>query len=740
MKAIAFLLLSAVVVPPSFATDTTELVATANRAESTRAYRSLEQVVVEAARDGGTVALDSVVSTGSRLDIPARDLPASISVVPQPLIQLRGARTALEAVYGAVGMTGGNSVGSIPNYATRGFSGNDITVMRDGIRQNTGSQASRPVDSFLLERIEVLKGPASLLHGEGAVGGAINYVSKQPDKEFKGEAIASVGSWDSYRIGFGAGGPTGIDNLYFRADVSTNHSGGYVDDSAATCDAFAGALRWEPSERTGITLSATWLRDDVSSYYGTPVVYDAVIDQRGTQVVRKANTTTDTLVNARIDGATRRLNYNHRDNFVDAENTFWRLIVDTELSDTWSLRNELYATTQRMDWQNTESTVWNPVTRRVDRSGFFIIYRDDLQIGDRLDLSWRGELFGRPNQFLIGALYDSNEQKRNSGQSYPDSPIPASVPLLGFDRGFAPDVRGVKTLKVVTDTAAVYVENVFDATDAVKLVGGLRYDEIDVERRSYLGAPDFTKSYHPTTGRLGVVYTVAPSLNLYASYSRAAQPVAQLVSLTAAQDDFSLQTGIQYEIGAKADLWDKRGELTFALFDIEKQDLLTSEIIGGVRVNSQIGAQVSQGAELALALAPTAGWRVDLNLAWTWTAEFEDFNENVGSGVIARDGNTPPNVPKLVAGLFVAKEFGAWIATAGLRHVGEREANNNNGIQLDAYTTVDASLGYRWRRASATLWGRNLTDEEYVEWASGGGLMQRLADPRSVELSLKYAF
>lgn len=700
----------------------------------------IDTMLVEAQKERGSVALDSVTTTGSRLDIEVRDLPASITIVGQDLIQLRGARTANEALYAAVGMSGGASSGSIPNYATRGFTGNDITVMRDGIRQNTASQSSRPLDSFLFERIEVLKGPASLLYGEGAVGGAVNYVSKQPGAALAGEVNISAGSWDAYRANAGAGGPTGIDNLFFRVDYSHSESGGYVDASDADFDAYGASLRYDFTPQTRLTLSGTYLRDDVLSYYGTPVVYDAAINQNGVQSIAKASTATDMLVNARIVGGTEKLNYNNIDNFARAENGFGRALFETDLTDSLALRNEAYIATQHLKWRNTESTVWNPATQRVDRSSFFLIYRNDYQIGDRLDLTWKSEFAGMSNQFLIGGLYDSNEQLRNSGQIYPGSPTPASVPLFDFNRGYGPDAGFQKTLRVITDTTALYVENVLDLSNSLKVVSGLRRDWIEVERTSYVGQPVYEKSYMPDTGRLGFIYAITPAVNIYASYTKAAQPVSQLVSLTAAQDDFSLQKGEQYEIGSKASLLDGRADLTVALFDIEKNDLLTSEVVNGVRLNSQIGAQVSQGAEIALALQLTDGWHIDANLATTWKAEFEDFNENLGAGVISRAGNTPPNVPKIVAGLFVAKEFNDWRATAGLRHVGEREANNNNGIQLDAYTTLDASIGYRWNNVSATLWGRNLTDAEYTEWASGGGLMQRIADPRSYEISLKYSF
>lgn len=699
----------------------------------------LEEVRVEGRRST-FFDLDAPSDTGSRLGLAIRDLPASVSIVTQQSIQLHGARTALEAIEGAVGMSGGVGVGSIPSYQTRGFSGNDVTIMHDGIRQNTSSQASRPLDSFLFDRIEVLKGPASLLHGEGAIGGAVNYVSKRPGEMLERELLLNIGSWGRYRAAFGAGGPTGIDGLGFRADVSTNRNRGYVKGNDETYTAGAATLEWAASERTLLRFSFTAFQDDIESYYGTPVVYDAVIGADGTQEVRPANTATDRLVNARIEPASRRLNYNVGDNGVDATNTFSRIIVETRLTDDWTLRNETYAATQRLDWRNAERNTWNPVTGEVDRGSFFLIWRRDLQLGNRLDLVNDTKLGGRPNRFLVGILYDHNDQDRNSGQAHSRDVLPASVPLTGFDPGVGPDVEPQHTVGVLTRTTALYVEDALDVTPRLKLVGGLRYDRIDVERTSLVGDEPFVKSYSPVTGRVGFTYALGSSVNLYASYSLAAQPVSQLVSLTAAHEDFSLQKGRQYEAGVKASFWQDRADVTFAVFDIEKNDLLTSTLVDGERINSQIGAQVSQGMEWSLGVSTTNGWRVGAHLAWTWKAEYAEFNENLGTGVVSRAGNTPPNVPEVVAGIFASRDWGPWSVTANAYHVGEREANNNNGIQLDGYVRVDASVSRRWEHFSMSLRGRNLTDETYAQSAGAGGLMWRLADPRSAEIGLRYEF
>jgi iron complex outermembrane recepter protein len=712
----------------------------ADELSSNEKYQLTEHILVTGNRYQTSLALDKAAETGSRLNIPLRELPASVSVISQEMIQKLGARTTMEAVESAVGMMGGTGVGSIPGYSTRGFTSNDITILRDGVRQNTNSQSARPLDSFMFDRVEVLKGPASLLHGEGTVGGAINYVSKMPTETYSGEALISAGSWDSYRTAIGVGGPSAIENLYYRADVSRNSSGGYVHGSDSSYDAYGASLLWTPMEAVRFTLSGSYFEDDVESYYGTPVIYDAVVNENGVTEVRPANTGTDRLVNARVPKGIRRNNYNNLDNFARAENGYGRLISEITLSDNWELRNEMYLATQKLDWRNTEKTVWNPVTEMIDRSSFFLIYRDDTQVGNRLDFRWNGEWLGRENQFVIGTLYDHNNQNRNSGQSYTNSPDPASVPLSNFDRGYGPDVSPQRTTKIITQTSAFYIEDILDLSEKLKLIGGLRYDAIELERKSYVGIDKYKKTYYPLTGRIGSVYSLSPDVNLYASYSRAAQPVSQLVSLSASNDEFSLQKGEQFEVGAKASLQGGNLDVTLAFFDIEKNDILTSDIVDGVRLNSQIGSQISQGVELASSWKLPSAWRIDANLAWNWKAEYDEFNENRGDTVVSRSGNTPPNVAEWVAGLYVNKQQGNWQFNSGVRYVGEREANNNNGIQLDAYITIDAGLSYYWNQYTLTLRGRNLSDEVYAPWASAGGLTQRFADPRSVELSVHYRF
>lgn len=697
-----------------------------------------------------SLPLNVTPASGSRLGLANRDLPVSVSVVTQEVMQLRGLRTAVEAVEAAVGMTGGTQFGSIPTYSTRGFGSNSVTIMRDGIRQNTASQSSRTVDSFLLDRVEILKGPASLMFGEGAIGGAVNYLSKTPNARAGGEAFASVGAWDSYRVGLGWGGPLPVgdgQSVTARVDYSHHETAGYVDRNAQRYDGLAAALAWQVNAALKLTFNTTGLQDWNESYYGNPVVYDGVVNTtvaNSPVEVRTFNSATDRMVNPRVEPAARRTNYNILDNYAKTENTFTRLRAELRLSPDLELRSETYAATQLLKWRNLETYTWNPVTQLVARSSFLHIYRDDLLTGTRLDLTQKGTLAGRPHRLVVGGFLERNNLTRGA-TPFGLATTATSVSLLNPAPTTGPGNPNqfLKTSHVTIDTLALYLEDVLDLTPHLKLITGLRHDAIDLQRDTLVTPTTtfatFTKKYSPWTGRGGLVWSVTKDLNLYASYSRAAEPTTQLVSFTVTSNDFALQTGRQYELGLKGSLT-KDLDATLALFDIEKNNLLASTLdpVTGLRIAQQIGAQNSRGVEAALAWSPAPGWRLEGNAAWT-DAWYGTFAENLGTGVINRTGNTPSNVPAWVLGFFAAKRFANGLAfNAAARHVSDRFGNTNNSVIAAGYTTVDAGVSYTWRRFVFTLRGRNLTDAEYEPVA--GTTMRRLADPRSAEFSTRVAF
>jgi outer membrane receptor protein involved in Fe transport len=212
-----------------------------------------QNVLVEAASPSADqIQLEAAATGGTRLAIPVRELPSTLTIITQDLLQERGVGSATEATELSPGITTFVDSGSIPGINARGFSSTSgaVSVTRDGIRQNTVPQAGRPLDTFLLERVEVLKGPASLLAGEGAIGASINYVTKEPKSIRQVDTLLSYGSWDKYRVGFGISMPV-TPKLAARIDFSLADGGGYVDRTGHRRLVFPGQARRPAARQSG---------------------------------------------------------------------------------------------------------------------------------------------------------------------------------------------------------------------------------------------------------------------------------------------------------------------------------------------------------------------------------------------------------------------------------------------------------------------------------------------------------
>lgn len=657
------------------------------------------------------IPLNAPATGGTRLDIAVRDLPASLFMLGQPLIQQRGARSVEEAVQLAVGMVATTGVGSIPGYNTRGWSGNNISILRDGIRQNTQSQSSRPLDSFLLERVEVLKGPASLMWGEGAIGGAINLVSKSPIAQTSVDSLANYGSFGQYRAGIGFNAPV-RNNLFARLDVSQSGSDGYVGDSPQKLVAAAGSVRWMPTSNVSVKGTGTYTYDFTSPYYATP------------------------FINGEFDPRTRDINYNMEDRFAKSHNKWLQTDVDALLGRGWQLSNQFFAATHALDWRNFEGYSYNATTQTVDVTSYFLIWRSDLLTGNRTTVRKRARLGGsRELAFMVGGELQRNDLER-AGNPSPNYVVPVRKldpfnPQPHFDPGFG----YVRQRDVLITTKAVFAESVLDLTSRLKVISGLRWEQIDLGYTPYPSLITANQQYQPSTGRLGGVFEVTSSANVYASYSRAVEPTTQLVSLDGSQQRFSLVPGRQLELGAKGGAFGGRVDGTFAYFDIEKRDLLITQIISGIQTAQQIGRQSSRGVEFAGSIRPTRTLTVQADLAVT-RSTFGEFIEIVGGVNSDRSGKTPPNVPTRVWNVAPMQQIGPIDLTATLRQVGYRWGDNANSPNrlVKPYTTIDVGVAYRIRPGTRVwLRGRNLSDRIYTQSVSNTA--GRLEPGRSVDVT-----
>jgi iron complex outermembrane receptor protein len=288
----------------------------------------------------------------------------------------------------------------------------------------------------------------------------------------------------------------------------------------------------------------------------------------------------------------------------------------------------------------------------------------------------------------------------------------------------------------------VYLENRTALVPALNLVTALRHENIDLDltnRRAVTAAApaNYSRSYNPTTGRIGLVWDVAPGANLYAQYATAADPPSGILSTASFADvmtNSDLTTGRQFEIGSKLDFWQGKGTATIAAYDITRKNISTQDPNNSA-LTVLVGEQSARGVELAVGLQPTVQWALQGNFTYV-DAQYEKYRQ----GGVSLAGKTPTNTPSTVANLWVSYAFTPAVqASVGLRHVGKVYADAANTMTWPAYTLLD--LGVSWKvNKSVTLIGRvrNATDKLYA--ANISSTSAYLGAPRTADITLRAAF
>jgi iron complex outermembrane receptor protein len=198
--------------------------------------------------------LSSTASAGSALGLSVLQTPASLTVISREQLEQRGDSNLNDAISRAGAISAMPHPAMASALSSRGFTdGASVMRLYDGLRQYGGVGITFPFDTWSIERIEVLRGPASVIHGDGAIGGVINIVPKKPTRAIENEISVTVGSEDTARLGFGSGGAL-TPELAYRLDERQLQR--RLGRSRAQQDAtFSGALLWQPRADLQLTLT-----------------------------------------------------------------------------------------------------------------------------------------------------------------------------------------------------------------------------------------------------------------------------------------------------------------------------------------------------------------------------------------------------------------------------------------------------------------------------------------------------
>lgn len=664
-----------------------------------------------------TLNLTGASTAGSRLGLTRLQTPASVEVISAETIAERGQEDILDAVtQNATGFTASPAPGNGGvSFNTRGFTGlGSVMTLYDGTQLYIGAgTVTFPFDTWSTERIEVLRGPASVMYGAGAVGGAINIVSKLPSWIPRNQAEISLDTNMRRRIAVDSGGPINKDVAY-RITATGNMSDGWVDRDNTSNVALHAVVQVKQNEDVTWTLSTDYGDRNPSRYFGTP------------------------LINGTLQESLRFKNYNVSDSHIRYQDSWNQVKTDWQVADGISIHNTLYYLNSKRHWKNVESYAYNPATGLINRTSYIEIFHDQQQVGNRMDAKFRGHVLGMANEFLAGFDVNSINFTHTNNSPYGGS---SSVNPYSFDPGVFnspnPTIPGYGS---VTNQYAVFAENRLSVTEQLSLIAGIRQDEPTITRTDYVTpANSFEKSFSSTTWRAGAVYTPVKDLAFYGQYATAVDPVGGIISLSGANKNFDLATGKQIEVGVKQSFWGGRGEWTLAGYEIVKNNLLARDP-NNPPFTVQVGQQSSRGVEATVGFLLDYGWRIDANTAFL-RARYDDFVQSVGGVAVNFAGNVPVNVPQTVSNIWATWAFAPnWSVDAGVQIVGKTYADNANTMTRPAYNVVNA--GVQWKpdlNTTVSFRVYNLFDEIYATGNSGTN-QWLLGMPRTARVAVNVKF
>lgn len=675
--------------------------------------------------------LDVPSTSGSRLGLTMRETPATIDVIPFDRVVERGLRTTNDVLVSAPAVLV-SSMPSTPGTATiRGFSGGAISTLFDGTRITTSSMVTRNYDAWTFDRIEILKGPASVLYGEGAIAGAINFVPKRPDFGRRhGEALVSYGSFNAPRAAIGLTGPVGTRAAY-RVDAAIGHADGHIDNGAFGTTAVNGALDVRASSRLTLSVAVDHFRDRYDTAYWGTLLVPAAAAQRPSSLVTDSRGFV-------LDRSLATTNLNVTDAVTRSHATWVRGRVDWQFSQSWRLVNDAYAYDSLRTWKNAEVYAYQVASGLASRSTVSITH-DHQFFGNRLAVA-ADHAFGRQrNRFAVGFEVNRNDffNPRRFGTTSDVDPFAPDRGVFPADRpeNFPGAGNRVDFTTGLTLVSA-FAENALTVAPRLTVIAGLRRDRLLVERQADdLNAGTsvaFDRTFSPTSWRTGIVVDARRETQIFAQYTSAVAPVATVLLMSQANAAFDLTTGSSAEAGVKSTLLDGRLEATASVFHIEQDNILTRDP-DNFNVTIQGGSQASTGVEFTVTGTAWRRLRADVNAA----IMDNRFVTLLEAGGADRSGNIPPNVPERTASFWLSYALPAHPITlaAGVRHQGAFFTNNANSTRVAGFALLDAQIAWRTRLGDVTLRGRNLANQLYAEWTGASASQIMVGPSRAVDLS-----
>ena len=658
-------------------------------------------------------------TAGSKTDTPIIETPQSISVVTSDFIEATGATRLKESLAYTPGINvspwGADS--RFDWTILRGFDAQAPGYYLDGLQlRNNNGWAIWQTESYGTERVEVLRGPSSVLYGQNGPGGMINVVSKRPTAQPLRELQLQFGDNARRQIAGDFSGPLDAEGkLLYRLtgllrDASLPASGLPNDRSF-----IAPSLTWKPSGDTSLTLLSHYLRiRDGSSYGSFPEVGTLLPNPNG-QFSRKT--------------------YVGDPNFDRFNQDQWMVgyLFEHRLNDTLSFRQNARYGSIKVDYgqvYNQPSFVTvdadnpaSPANYRV-LSRFPFASKEAARIAS-IDNQLQAKLRWGDWQhtLLVGLDYQRSRNDQRTSNSGTVSDIDGYLPV---STGLTTTADPWFDARTTLSQTGFYLQDQIKWGNWVATLGG-RYDSARAVSFSHIDGSTTRIDDHKFTSRAGLVYLHPSGWAPYFSYSESFSPTITVDPQT--NQPLKPETGRQYEVGVRYQPAGRKDKYSAAVFDLRRQNYITYDADYTPR---QTGEILVRGLELEASFEPLP--RMNVTAAYTYTPKAE-----------VTASSTPSEIGKQMQAVS-RNQLSVWadyrFANGVKLGLGARFMGSNRGYQqstpvpVPSYTVFDALLGYDFERWSLALNLRNLGNRNYVANCSSGSCYY--GEPRKVLATATY--
>jgi iron complex outermembrane receptor protein len=598
-----------------------------------------------------------------------REVPQSVRILSRAQLDDIGATRLDEALPHVSGIARQNSFGGLwDSFSIRGFAGDPSfgpDFFLNGFSANRGFNPPR--DTANVERVEFLKGPVSALYGKGDPGGTLNIVTKPPLFERSYGYSFAAASFGSYRTTLDLTGPVS-EHWAYRLNGALEDRGSFRDRVDTKRQFLAPSLLWQLSEHTHVTYTGEFLRNE------TPLDRGVV------------------AVGGRLGAIPLSRNFAEPGESIRSRSEAHRLSLEHAFTERWSVRLGLSSKSTALKGFATEASLLEPANSRLLRRQRR--FRDFASVdrAGQAELSAVLDTAGVQHRLLFGAEAYQFDLDQLLLRANPTDLMPFRVdvfePAFGQPR---PKPAPNTDTRERQRNQSGYLQDQIDLGSRWKALLGIRYDRYTQDLWNHRTGVRTTQRQGEWSPRLGLVFLAHETLSLYASAARSFRPNS---GTDGQGQGFASEFGRSVEVGIKAELPDHRLGATLALFQIDKENVLTADPLrptSGFSVAA--GEARSRGFEVDIAGELGAGWRLSASYAYLDTEITEDS--------VLRKGMRLVNVPRQSGSALVVYEFAFGESSllgfgGGMTYVGERLGSQaDESFKLPSYTTAKLLAYYQ---------------------------------------------